>query len=52
MKLKTRHLAIIAITVLIAICLIRGINSAMLGSALGLLAGLGGYEAYQAKKEK
>ncbi len=52
MKLKTRHLAIIAITVLVAICLVRGINSALLGSALAILGGLGGYEIVQARKEK
>ena len=46
---KTRRIAILAIAVLVTICLIKGINAALLGSALGLIAGLGGLEIYQSR---
>lgn len=35
--------AIIAITILTAVALFKDINGALLASAIGLLAGLGGY---------
>lgn len=52
MKLKTKHLAIIAITAILIVCLVKGIDSALLGSALAIIAGLGGYEIYQARHQK
>lgn len=50
MKHKPRRLAIIAIAVLVGICLVKGINSVLLASAMGLIAGLGGLEIREAKK--
>lgn len=50
MKHKPRRLAIIAIAVLVGICLIKGINSVLLASAMGLIAGLGGLEIREAKR--
>jgi len=49
MKHKPRRLAIITIGILVGICLVKGINSTLLASALGLIAGLGGLEVYQAR---
>lgn len=48
-KMKPRILAIVIIGVLITICLIKGINSTLLASALGVLGALGGIEGYQSK---
>lgn len=48
-KMKPRIAAIVAIAILIGICLLKGINSTLLASALGLIGGLGGIEAYQAR---
>lgn len=45
--MRPRIAAIIAIAILVGICLVKGINSTLLASALGLIGGLGGIEAYQ-----
>lgn len=47
-KIPKSIIAIIAIAVLVGIALYRGINTGLLGTALGLIAGLGGYTVYQA----
>lgn len=47
--MKPRIVAMVIIGVLITICLIKGINSTLLASALGVLGALGGIEGYQAR---
>ncbi len=42
--------AMVAITALVTIALIKGIDSALLGSALAILGGLGGYSIHQARE--
>lgn len=48
-KMRPRIAAIIAIAILIGICLLKGINSTLLASALGILGALGGIEGYQSR---
>ncbi|MBA7712731.1 hypothetical protein ES703_121720 [subsurface metagenome] len=52
MKMKTKHLVIIAITAIVIVGLVRGLDPDTYLIALGILAGLGGYKAYQLKHEK
>lgn len=42
-KYTVAIVAIIAITVLIALALLRGINGAVLATGMAIIAGLGGY---------
>lgn len=42
--------ALICITAILITCLIRGIDGALVGSGLAILAGLGGYAVGKAKK--
>lgn len=45
-------IAIAAIVILVSVALLKGINGAVLGTAIGAIAGLGGYIAGRATKPK
>ncbi|MBA7675404.1 hypothetical protein ES703_83637 [subsurface metagenome] len=52
MKMKTKHLVIIAITAIVIVCAVRGLNPETYIIALGILAGLGGLDAYRVRHQK